>query len=314
MSDSKSQDRATPWLKLVTLIGVLVLFIRFIISADKYHTGLLYILMPFGLSLLVYCITPHTDGTTWKKRFWNNFRISLIILLTSSLIVMEGYVCVIMFLPIFFFFTLLAFVTCYIFHLCKKNSVNSYVLPAIVLLASLEGVTDITTFNRHNQITYTQVIKSDVNTIKKKLSQPIEFQGDRHWLLSIFPMPHYIKTVSLKEGEVRQYDFTYHRWFVTNSHTGSMNVAFTEISDNHIKATINDSSYISNYMKLHGTEFSFQPINENETRVTLTITFDRILDPIWYFEPLERFAVKKGAAYFVNEILGKQHSNQQGSA
>lgn len=310
----KLGDRATASLKVVTLIGVFVLIARLLIWTHRFHTGLLYIAMPFGLSLALYYLTPHTDGTTWKKRFWNNLRITLIIMLAASLILMEGYVCVVMFLPIFFFFTFIAFIASYIRHRCRKDSLNAYALPAIVMLFSLEGVTDATTFNRHNQVTYTQIIEADVNTIKNKLSQPIALQGDRHWILSAFPMPHYIGTVSLKEGEVRRYDFTYHRWFVTNTHTGSLDVTFAEISNNHIKTKIDDSSYISNYMKLHGTEFVLEPVNGVKTKVTLTVTFDRLLDPIWYFEPLERFAVKKGAAYFVNEILGKQSSDKQGSA
>ena len=307
----KLGDKATSLFTLVIFIGVFVLCTRFLILADKFHTGLLYIAIPFALSLALYYLTPFTDGTTWKKRFWNNLRTTMIIMFAASLILMEGYVCMVMFLPIFFFITFVAFISCYIWHRCKKDSINAYALPIIVMLLSLEGVTDATTLNRYNEVIYTQMIEADVDTIRKTISQPIKLEGDRHWILSIFPMPNYIGTVSLNEGVIRQYNFVYHRWFVTNTHRGSLNVKFSEVSDNHIKTTIEDSSYIANYMRLHGTEFSFEPISDTQTKVTLTITFDRILDPIWYFEPLERFAVKKGAEYFVNEILGKQPSTKQ---
>ena len=314
MSIFKLRDKATSSLKILTLIGIAVLLVRSLIWADKLHSSLLYIAIPFGLSLALYYLTPHTDGITWKKRFWNNLRVTMIIMLAASLILMEGYICVVVFLPIFFLVTLIAFIACYIFHRLKRGSLNAYALPAIVMLLSLEGVTDITTFNRHNQITYSQVIDGDIDTIKQKLSQPIILPNKRHWLLTVFPMPRYIGTVNLEKGAIRKYDFVYHRWFATNTHTGHLDVAFTEVSDTHIKTQITDSSYISNYMKIHGTEFSFAPINDEQTRVTLTVTFDRLLDPVWYFEPLQRFAVKKSAEHFVTEVLGKQSFDTQEGA
>ena len=78
-----------------------------------------------------------------------------------------------------------------------------------------------------------------------------------------------------------------------------------EVTNTHIKTSIQDESYISNYMTLHGTELAFEPISSEETLVSLTIHFDRMLDPVWYFEPLERFAVKKSAEFLVNELLNK---------
>ena len=85
-----------------------------------------------------------------------------------------------------------------------------------------------------------------------------------------------------------------------------MKVTLDEVTDTHIKTRIEDESYISNYMTLHGTELSFEPINSEETLVSLTIRFDRTLDPVWYFEPLERFAVKKSAKFLINELLAKE--------
>ena len=110
----------------------------------------------------------------------------------------------------------------------------------------------------------------------------------------------------MNEGDIRQYDFVYHRWFLTNTHTGTLNVKFVEVSNDRIKTTIEDSSYISNYLKLHATEFTLSSISDSQTKVTLTITFDRLLDPVWYFEPLERFAVKKGAEYFLNQMFNQE--------
>ncbi|MCB0473947.1 MAG: hypothetical protein KDC56_12880, partial [Flavobacteriaceae bacterium] len=248
----------------------------------------------------------YKEGTSWKRRFWNNLRTNLIIILASSLLLMEGYVCVIMAMPLFILITIVAFISAYIWNTYGKGSPKSYILPAIMILASFEGTTPEFSFNRYNAVTYTQTVNLDAATIKERIQQPIKFKGNRHWLLSVFPMPVHVDTVKLKEGEIRKYDFIYHRWFITNTKVGSVEVKFREIGENRIKTEITDTSYISGYMKLHGTEFNLTPLNEHQTQVSLTVYFDRTLDPIWYYGPLERFAVQKGIKYFINEVLAEK--------
>ena len=44
-------------------------------------------------------------------------------------------------------------------------------------------------------------------------------------------------------------------------------------------------------------------VSPTETRVTLSVAYDRMIDPVWYFGPLQRFAVEKGARYFIEGLL-----------
>ena len=302
----KENDSASSWLALITLIGAFVLLSRLLYYTGSFHTGLLYIAIPYGLSLLLYYLTPYKKAETWKRRFWNNLRSCLIVILASSIFLMEGYVCVIMAMPLFLIIILFSLFTTFIWNTYGKKSPKSYLLPAVMIIASLEGTTPEFTFNRYNEVSYSQVVDLDIDTIKAKIENPIQFQGNRHWILSIFPMPTYVGTVNLAKGHVRKYDFVYHRWFVTNTKVGSLDVIFEKVSDRHIKTKIKDTSYIKGYLALHGTEFELEPINERQTRVTLTVSFDRMLDPIWYYQPLERFAVEKGIKYFLNEVLSKK--------
>ena len=214
--------KATGTIKIILLIGIAVLLVRLLVWTDSFHTGLLYIALPFAISLALYYFTPVTEGTNWKQRFWNNLRTNLIIMFAVSLILMEGYVCVVMFMPIFFLFTLIAFIADYVRHRSSKGSLNAHVIPALVVLMSIEGVSDHTTFGRYNEVTYSQVIQADVSTIKHRLSQPIELSDDRHWLLAVFPMPSAIEAGSLNQGDTHTLDFIYHRWFATNTHQGAV--------------------------------------------------------------------------------------------
>ncbi|MDA7946250.1 MAG: hypothetical protein MPJ78_02095 [Hyphomicrobiaceae bacterium] len=306
MTDSGKSDRATSVLRTLIAIGVSVIAIRGLVFTKTFHSGLLYIGWPFLLSLMIYYFMPQADGTTWRGRFWNNVRLSMIVMFASSLILMEGYVCVIMFMPIFFVGVFLAFLSQYLKHRYGSGSINAHIIPVCVAFIALEGVTDATTFNRYNEVSYTRLVQSDVETIKRRLAKPPTPKGDRHWLISIFPMPKKIGTVRLGEGEVRTYQFEYHRWFATNTHRGDIRVTLEKVDDHHLTTTIEDTSYIANYMKLHGTELMLEPVGNAQTRVTLKIAFDRMIDPVWYFEPLQRFAVKKSAEYFITNLLSNE--------
>ncbi len=306
MDDLKRSDRASFVLLTLIAIGVSVLLIRILIFTNTFHTALLYIAWPFILSVMIYYFTPQTDGTTWRKRFWNNVRMSMIVLFGSSLVLMEGYICVIMLMPIFFVGVLVSFISQYLKHRYGGGSINAHIIPICVALISLEGVTEATTFDRYNEVSHTELVQSDVETIKRRLSRPPKPEGDRHWPISIFPMPKKIGTVRLGEGEVRTYEFEYHRWFATNTHRGNIRVTLAKVDDHHLTTTIEDTSYIANYLRLHGTELMLEPVTDTQTRVTLKVAFDRMIDPVWYFGPLERFAVRKSAQYFIINLLGEE--------
>lgn len=293
------------WLRMIVFIAIGVALFRILAGYHINNTALLYVGIPFGMSLALYFFTPRLKGTTWKRRFWNNVRTTMIIMLASSVILMEGYVCVLMFLPIYFFFTFVAFVAAYIHHRSDRKSLHAYALPVLVLAMSMEGVTDETSFPRYNEVVYSGVFEGDVATLKAAISQPIVLEGERHWLLHVFPKPVHIETVGLEQGQIRRYEFVYHRWLTerTNTHRGTFDVTFKEVGPRKIVTTIHDTSYMSHYMTFHGSELDFEPVSPTRTRVTMKVSFDRILDPMWYFEPLERFAVKKSAEYFLHQIF-----------
>jgi len=66
---------------------------------------------------------------------------------------------------------------------------------------------------------------------------------------------------------------------------------------------IEDTSYISNYLKLHGTEINLEAIGNNETKVSLRIKYHRLLDPVWYFGPLQEYAVGLTAQFLLDEVI-----------
>jgi len=271
------------------------------------RSALLYVGIPFLIAITLLFIERPEPPHNWKRRYVNIIILSLVIMLGSSIILFEGFVCVLMFMPIYFFIILLMF----LFEAFKRyrNSKNqgtnySHVLPVFILLSAFEGVIPELSFEREYEVVSEKIISANIDDIKNQLKQPIELDKSRHWLLTLFPMPYDIDAETLVAGDVHTINFRYHRWFVTNTHEGSMKLEISEVEDNYIRTRfVEDTSYISNYLKLYDTEINLEPIGNNKTRVTLRIKYHRFLDPVWYFGPLQEYAVGKSAQFLLDEVI-----------
>ena len=84
-----------------------------------------------------------------------------------------------------------------------------------------------------------------------------------------------------------------------------MRLQLTAIDRDYIKATyMEDSSYIANYLKLKHSEIFLEAIHAQRTRVTLRISYERTLDPYWYFSPITRYGIGKTAEFLISEVIG----------
>jgi len=288
-------------------IGVVSLIIRLLMEYNFDRSALLYVGIPFLIAIFLLLIERPEHPHNWKRRYVNIIIFSLVIMLGSSIILFEGFVCVVMFMPIYFFIIFLMFLLEALKrYRNNKNQGTSYVhlLPAIILLSAFEGVVPKFSFEREYEIVSEKIVSANINDIKNQLKQPIELDKSRHWMLMLFPMPYDIDAETLVAGDVHTINFRYHRWFVTNTHEGSMKLEISEVEENYIRTQfIKDTSYISNYLKLYGTEINLDPIENDKTKVTLKIKYHRFLDPVWYFGPLQEFAVAKAAKFILDEVI-----------
>jgi len=288
------------------------LLIRALIHYDFERSALLYVGIPFVIAIALLFIERPKQASNWKRRYINLVLLSLIIMLGSSVVLFEGFVCVVMFMPIYFGIVLLMFLFEALrrfFHHRQYGRYAADLLSLVILLSAFEGVVEQLSFEREYSVAVEQVIAADIAQIKKQLTRPIELNKSRHPLLALFPMPYAIEAGTLNAGDVHRLNFRYHRWFVTNTHEGSMALEISEVQDYYIRTQfIEDSSYISSYIQLHGTEIRLQPLGDGHTKVSLTIHYKRILDPVWYFGPLQQFVIGETAQFLLDHVITPQHS------
>ncbi len=302
--------RKIHWSIIFLLIAASSILIRLLKHYNFDKSALLYVGIPFLIALSLLWVDRSNAKGNWKKRYFNLVVLSLIVMLGSSVILFEGFVCVVMFMPIYFLVILLAFVFRYLaerYRNRKNGQLFSHILPFILVLSAFEGSHPQLSLDRFNQVVVTKIINANVSEIRKNLTKPIDLQKERPWLLELFPMPHRVEAGTFNVGDIHEVHFVYHRWFVTNTHRGSMRLQISE-SDNHSVNSrfISDSSYISSYLELKELALKLEPINATQTKVSLLISFQRSLDPAWYFDPIQQYAVRQCAEFIIAEVMERR--------
>lgn len=292
---------------VILLAFLFALAIRVLTSFDLNQSAFQYVGLPFFIGLILTWINLFFNEDDWKKRYKNMSVQSLLVFIGASIILFEGFICILFFLPIYFGVIGIAFVTELLIRKYRDNNRNKtfvYLLPVIIFLSAFEGTTPELSFNREMSVSESKVIHASIEEIKHKLTQPMQLQQERSWFLSIFPMPHQVFSETLQEGDVHQVNVDYHRWFVTNTHSGQIRLKLTQVKENYIQTQfVEDTSYFANYMNIKGTEIIFKPIDANTTEVTLNIHFERLLDPVWYFGPLQSYGVSQGAKFLIEHVI-----------
>lgn len=289
------------------IIVVISIAMHLILRSDIKGSAFLYVGIPTIIAGLLLLTDNKQTNQNWKSKFGRIAKYSLIIMLASSALLFEGFLCVVMFMPIYFGIIFIVFIITLIYKNNKsKNRLQLHIFPLILVVAALEGTHPDLSFDRYNEVTSSKVVNLSVSQIKQNLIKPVELDQNRHWFLALFPMPYEFDANSLTEGDVHTLKYRYHRWFVTNTHEGFTKMKVAEVSDQRIRMqVIEDTSYTTNYINAHGTEINFNPIDENTTEVTLTIKYERLLDPAWYFDPLQRYASGLLSEYLIGVMIEK---------
>jgi len=239
---NKYGARRTTLVAYLLFVGVISLLIHILFIGGLGHSSLLYMLIPYSVSLVIALLTSDSVAKTNGEKYLQHIGIATLVFLATSIVLREG-------------------------KIVKKSSLST-------------------------------------DQIKHNLAKPFNLEKDRHWILSIFPMPYHIEAGSLNEGDVHNIKTRYKRWFFTNTHEGEARLLISSVKDNLIKTKLlSDTTYFSSYLNLEGTKIQLQPLEGGETNVVLTIDYKRKLDPAWYFHPLQKLAVSKMGEFLIDEIM-----------
>jgi hypothetical protein len=265
------------------------------------QTAALFVGVPVVLAIVViFTSSPQTaTGVACKA--------VTVGMLLSVLFLWEGFLCVIMAAPLFYF---VAIVLTWGIGRYRENArartLHSSLLVLLLAPMSLEGVTDLTTLSRAETVTRSRVVHASSAAVERALFEEPRF--DRvlpRYLRSGFPRP--------VASRIERRDAT-PRWVITlrggetflngtEPKTGDLTMALEEQRPGRLRwRAISDTSHMTHFLTFRESIVSWEPIDARTTRVTWTIRYDRGLDPAWYFGPMERYATRLAAGYLIDAV------------
>ena len=292
-------------LAVLLLVGAASLCVHFLLSSPLSGSALLYVSIPYLLALVIAALQPYAPDSKWFHKYVRFLANAAIVFLASSLVLREGFLCVLLFMPILLIGVTTAFLSEWLItHLEGRARQLSIALPICVLASGLEGTHERLSFDRTEQVT--AIVRSvySAEELRYNLTLPMRLETDRNWLLTLFPMPYEIDSSTFHLGAIHSAKTRYHRWFVTNTHEGEFRLQLTDVSDLHVASRVtHDTSYFSNYLTLLGSSVKLSPLPDGGTDIELTIDYQRDLDPAWYFGPIQRYAIEQTAKLVIQEVI-----------
>ena len=306
-------ERRVKWLAILLLIGAGSVAVHLLIRQGLDSSALLYVGLPYLGALAIVVIRPAKPDERWWRIYLDRSLTALIVLLASSVVLFEGFVCVLFLLPIYFLVVSVAFAAGWAGRRKDQgNKTLAVILPVIILGSSLEGTTEALSAERVAHVEASRVAHLAPEEIMRNLVLPMELNQDRNWILSIFPMPYQVDAESLEPGSIHCMHTRYDRWFVTNTHEGELHLEIVDFQPNRLRArAVHDTTFFASYLSQMASEVSLTPIGPNRTKVSLRLDYRRNLDPAWYFHPLQQFAMREMAAFFIENVLIRQSGDSQ---
>ena len=280
--------------KLLFTILVIVVVGGLLISLQRYHglqaTALFYIGLPAILSfVLIMTDKGRTPMTSTMKG------ITLALLLSAPLL-QEGFLCILFAAPIFYSVGAIAAWIYVRIQNRNKNKLHSFAPLLLLAVVSLEGTHETLTFPRDNLVLVEKVVELNTQQVNELLGQPIKYGESAPMFLKIFPFPQVVVHEGTAVGDKQVLHFDYYKHFVTNVDRGDITFEVVSRGNDHIATRVlKDTSYLHTYMQWQTSTVRWKALDEQHTRIEWEISYQRKLDPAWYFGPLESWVTKMAA-------------------
>jgi hypothetical protein len=283
---SERNEKLRNVLIVATAYIVSALLYKLLFHAGLWHSSLLFVGLPGVLAILL-ALAPRAGTATGGIVKG----ITLALLLVAPL-VGEGYLCILLASPLFYAIGLAIGVG---IDATRTKTTTLSCATFIILVLSLDGL--VPAHPRRETVSVTRVLPAPADEIRETLVQPPDIATPLPRFLRLgFPRPLSVSGSGLAVGATRTIHFSGAEGDPPGDLT--LRVAHANASEVLFLAT-GDNSKLTQWLLWQSSWVQWQPIDGTHTRVTWQTTFDRQLDPWWYFAPWERYAVRKATEYLL---------------
>ena len=280
------------------LVGVIIavaigsVAYRLLVWKHLEQTSALFIGLPALLATAVVFL-PRAKSATGMI-----MKVLTLALLISGILLGEGFICILMAAPIFYFVGL---VIGLIYDYSKRRDEsnanrNLGVVLLPILLMSVEGTNNFS-FSRDETVTVERIVTANAWQVEQALSQTPHFEKTLPLYLRLgFPKPVSASGAGLNVGDRRTINFA-----GGEGKPGELILEVTAVKPNAVRfRAVSDTSHIAHWLDWKEAEATWTAIDEEHTKVSWTLNYTRRLDPAWYFAFWERYGVGCAADYLID--------------
>jgi hypothetical protein len=271
-------------LTTLTVVLTIVSILYRVVRINGYsHTGLMFIGIPFVLSLLLIFSSSGKSPKTIVLKGMTLF------LLMTGILLWEGII-ILMAAPIFY---AIAFISVTVTEKFLKNNPKVYCSSLLfILLLSTEGTHDFNSWNRLNTVTVERWIEVEEAAFKNQLAAGPQLDHETPLLFQLgFPTPTRIENT----GTHFEVDFS-----GPEELENKLQIMATVIDDHTIEYRFpKDTTKVGQWLRWDSGLLHWEETSKGKIKLSFTIHFTRKLDPIWYFGPLQKYAVREATEYLL---------------
>ncbi len=275
------------------LLGALVLLVglvgtALVVATGRQDSALLFVGVPVTLAMGVTLLArPRTGGGL-------AFAVTTIVLLLVSALLQEAAVCVLLAAPLVYGVTGLA-----VAFARSDDGDRRYAVAPLLLLAlsAGEGTASGARVVPVQSTTVSTHVGAGCDTVADRLAHPaLDASADRGTLLRLFPYP----TPTAASGSGLEVGDT---WELAMPQA-PIRTRVTAADARHVVfAVTQDHSRATRWVRVQEGSIAWDPEGDG-CRATLEVSWERRLDPSWYFGPVDQVFFTAGAEAFLRQLTG----------
>ncbi|WP_419805171.1 hypothetical protein [Terriglobus sp.] len=285
--------RRSQWavITIIVVFTVGAMIYRGLFAHNLQHTSLMFMGLPAVCALLLACAPAAKSATGAVVK-----GITLVLLVLAPLLG-EGWFCILIASPLFYLVGVIVGLIMDSSRRRDKTAMGCVALLALVP-ACLEGVSPRWTVTRAATVEVRRVVHAPAADVAAALAGGMDVRVPRPLLLRFgFPAPLRSWGNGLGVGAEHGVHFA----GAEGAPAGDLHLRVVESLPGYVRLeAVQDGSKLLQWTRWRTSEVSWIALDATHTAVVSRITYDRQLDPAWYFGPLERAAVRGAAGYLLD--------------
>lgn len=279
------------WIGACVVMAVAAVGYRLLVLGHWEQTSLMFVGLPLVLAIGFSFTPPAKTITGGIMRGITFFLLGLGILL------IEGFICILMAAPLFYVVGLIVGMIADRRRVQREMGKLRCTVLVVIGLAAFEGVVPTLSFPRENTIVVERELAGGMEEVMAALKAGPELDTGR--------LPGFLRLGFPEPTEIERVDDRWRIHFAGGEgKPGDLSVRVREEGLGRVRYVIEeDGSHIAHWLQWHDGLWELKETSAGTVRATLTVRYRRLLDPAWYFGPIERHGVRKASEYFVDELF-----------